>query len=508
MNEQLTLGQEIIAWIETTCRVPEGALIGQPIQLMEWQRDVITKIYNNPRGARRAIISVARKSGKTCFAACLLLVHLVGPMALPNSQLFSAAQSRDQAALLYSLAAKIVRMSPRLCDAIICKDGVKQLHCPAKGTVYRALSADASVAYGLSPAFVVHDELGQVRGPRSELFEALETASAAQLAPLSIIISTQAPRNADLLSILIDDAMAGHDPRVICSLFSAPVDADAFDLQTIRAANPSLGVFQNPQEVLAMAEDARRMPSREAAYRNLILNQRIEASSPFVTPAQWRACNGQPLDLRGRDVFAGLDLSETRDLTALVLIGQDIRDGTWHVRSTFWLPSEGLHEKAQQDRTPYDVWAAKGFLQTTPGSSVGYEYVARYLKDVFDQHRVAKIAFDRWNMEHLKPWLLNAGFSEQVIKDKFIGFGQGYKSMSPALRDLESVILEKKLRHGDHPILMMCASNAVIDRDPAGNRKLSKKRSTGRIDGMVALVMAFGVTPMRPPTFDVEALIA
>jgi phage terminase large subunit-like protein len=291
-------------------------------------------------------------------------------------------------------------------------------------------------------------------------------------------------------------------------LHTAPPDLDPFSIEAIRAANPALGVFQNPQEVLSMAADAKRMPSREASFKNLILNMRVESSAPFVTPQQWQACNGQPRDLRGREVFAGLDLSETRDLTALVLIGVDIADGCWSAQCTFWLPAADLSAKAQSDRVPYDSWAAKGFLQTTPGSSVSYEYVAHHLKQVFDQHRVLRIAFDRWNMEHLKPWLLNAGFSEQMIKDKFIGFGQGYKSMSPALRDLESCILERKLRHGDHPILQMCASNAVIDRDPAGNRKLSKKRSTGRIDGMTALLMAFGVAPMRPPRFDVEALIA
>jgi phage terminase large subunit-like protein len=317
-DERQTLGEEVIAWIETTCRVPEGVLIGQPIELMDWQRDVIRKTYDNPHGTRRCIISVGRKSGKTTYAACLLLVHLVGPAAIPNSQLYSAAQSRDQAALLYSLAVKIVRMSPRLSDLIVCKDGTKQLHCPGKGTLYRALSADASTAYGLSPVFVCHDELGQVRGPRSELYEALETATASQLAPLSIIISTQATNDSDLLSILLDDAIAGHDRRVVCSLYTAPADRDPFALETIRLANPSLAVFQNPQEVLSMAEDAKRMPAREA----LVLNQRVEASSPFVTPVQWKACAGEPLDLRGRDVFAGLDLSETRDLTALVLIGQ------------------------------------------------------------------------------------------------------------------------------------------------------------------------------------------
>jgi len=215
-DERLTLGQEIIAWIETTCRVPEGILIGQPIELMDWQQDTVSKIYDNVHGTRRCIISVGRKSGKTTFAACLLLVHLAGPAAIPNSQLYSTAQSRDQAALLYALAAKIVRMSPSLSDAIVCKEGTKQLHCPAKGTLYRALSADASTAYGLSPAFVVHDELGVVRGPRSELFEAIETGGAAQLQPLSVIISTQAPTDADLLSVLIDDALSGRDARVIC----------------------------------------------------------------------------------------------------------------------------------------------------------------------------------------------------------------------------------------------------------------------------------------------------
>jgi phage terminase large subunit-like protein len=308
--------------------------------------------------------------------------------------------------------------------------------------------------------------------------------------------------------VLIDDALAGHDPRVICSLFAAPPGADPFDIETIKLANPALGNFQNPNEVLAMAQDARRMSAREPAYRNLVLNQRVEASSPFVTPQQWKACAGEPFDLRGRDVFAGLDLSETRDLTALVLISCDIRDGVWHVQPTFWLPSEGLHDKAKNDRVPYDTWAAKGFLQTTPGGTVSYQHIAHHLKHVFDQHRVSKIAFDRWNMQHLKPWLLTAGFSEQVVADRFMPFGQGFKSMSPALRDLEAAIVEKKLRHGGHPVLQMCASNAVIDRDPAGNRKLSKKRSTGRIDGLTALVMAFGVAPLRPPEFDVMALIA
>src|SRR5215469_1523556 len=308
-----TLGEEIIGWIETL-RVPEGALVGQRLVLMEWQKREILRIYDNPAGTRRAIFSVGQKSGKSSLCACLMLAHLAG---VPNSQLFSTAQSRDQAALLYALAAKIVRMSPALSNAVVCKDATKVLVCPGKGTTYRALSAEASTAYGLSPAFVVHDELGQVRGPRSELFEALETGSSAQLQPLTIVISTQAPTDADLLSVLIDDALTESNPHTVCSLYTAPVGADPFALETIKAANPALGVFQNPDEVLQMADSARRMPARQAAFRNLILNQRVEASSPFIMPAEWQACAGAPRDLTGS---AGLDLSEARDLTALILV--------------------------------------------------------------------------------------------------------------------------------------------------------------------------------------------
>jgi phage terminase large subunit-like protein len=230
------------------------------------------------------------------------------------------------------------------------------------------------------------------------LFEALETATSAQLAPLSVVISTQAQDDGDLLSILIDDALTAADPHTVCLLHTAPPEADPFDISTIKLANPALGVFQNPEEILQMANDAKRMPAREAAFRRLVLNQRIEASSPFITPQQWSACSGQPLDLRGRDVFAGLDLSATQDLTALALVGYDVATGIWHVEPTFWLPSEGLGDKSARDRIPYDLWARQGFLQTTPGASISYEYIALHLPTVFDRHRVAKLAFDRWNL--------------------------------------------------------------------------------------------------------------
>lgn len=506
-KSRLTPGQEAIDWIEVHCRIPEGRLelIGEKVRLEPWQKKIIRAIYDNP--TRRAIISFGRKNGKTTLSAFLLLLHLCGIRSRPNSQLYSAAQSRDQAALLFSLAAKMVRMSPDLSGVVIVRDTAKELVCRERGTIYRALSAEATTAFGLSPVFLVHDELGQVKGPRSPLYEALETATGAQDHPLSIIISTQAPTNADLLSVLIDDAKAGGDPKTRLFLYTADSEADPFDKRTIKQANPAFGKFQNPDEVLAMAADASRMPSREAEYRNLVLNQRVETNSPIFPKSVWEENGADPIpDFAGKPVYAGLDLSETADLTALVLIAP--HDGVWHVRPTFWLPEEGLFERARKDRVPYDLWArkcakcindkinvclhAEKALATSPGRTIEYEWVAEHLRSLFDRYDMRQVAFDRYNWKHLKPWLEKAGFNESEL-ERFVEFGQGFASMSPAIRDLESALLTRKLAHGCHPVLEMCAANAVATRNPAGDRKMDKSKARGRIDGMIALAMAVAV---------------
>lgn len=480
-------GQRNIEWIEAHCRIPEGKFVGRPVVLTKHQRRWVKRIYDTP--TRTFILSMARKNAKTALASFLLLLHLCGPEARPNSQLYSAAQSRDQAAILFALAAKVVRMSPDLAAVVHPRDTAKQLFCPELGTLYRALSADASTAYGLSPVFVVHDELGQVKGPRSELYEALETASAAQEQPLSIVISTQAPTDADLLSLLIDDGLTGADPRIKVELCTAPLDMDPFSEKAIRAANPHFDDFMNKEEVERQASDAKRMPSREASFRNLILNQRVEARNPFVTRSVWGDNGAEPRELAGQEVFAGLDLSSVSDLTALVLTTEE-----GDVHPTFWLPEDGLAEKSRNDRVPYDLWAKQGLLQTTPGGSIEYEFIAEHLRGVFDRCYVRALAFDRYNMKFLRPWLQKAGFSEEEL-ERFIDFGQGFASMSPAIRSLESMLLGKKLRHGNHPVLTMCAANATVQTDPAENRKFIKGKATGRIDGMVALAMAVGVMP-------------
>jgi phage terminase large subunit-like protein len=475
----------VIRWIEQHCRIPEGKFVGQPVKLRPFQKKIIRSIYDTP--TRRAIVSFGRKNAKTTLSALLMLVHLCGPKARANSQLFSAAQSREQAAILFALAAKIVRMSPLLRANVQVRDSAKQLACPTYGTLYRALSAEASTAYGFSPVFVVHDELGQVAGPRSELYEALETAAGAQENPLSIIISTQAPTDADLLSVLIDDAKTGADPKVKLHLYTAPEELDPFSDKAIKAANPALGDFLNEEEVRDQAASAKRMPAREAAYRNLVLNQRVNTVNPLISRSVWIA-NGAAPDPASFDgeVFLGLDLSARNDLTAAVAIAKT-PDGKWDVEAQFFAPMQGLQDRALRDRQPYDLWAREGFITLTPGSSIDYSYVAQWLVTYCSDHQVKSIKFDRWRIDVLKAELTRIG-AELPLEP----FGQGFKDMTPAIDALETALVNCMMRHGSNPVMTMCAANAIAIRDAAGNRKLDKSKSTGRIDGIVALAMAIG----------------
>ena len=486
MGKRVSRGERNCRWIESFCRIPEGEFVGQPVKLRPWQRKVIKGIYDKP--TRRVIISYGRKNAKTTLSAFLCLLHLVGPEAKANSQLYSAAQSREQAAILFNLMLKVVRQSPDMNEVIGVRESAKQMYCDEIGTLYRALSAEASTAYGLSPVFVVHDELGQVKGPRSPLYEALETAAGAQQEPLSIVISTQAPTDADLLSVLIDDAQAGHDPETRLFLYTAPEDADPFSVKSIRQANPAYGDFLNAKEVKRQAADAKRMPSQEAAYRNLVLNQRISRDAPFISQRAWADNSKQPRpeDFTGGLVM-GLDLSQRVDLTALVYVGKG-SDGDISVEAQFFAPKEGLSDRATNDRVPYDLWAKQGYLTLTPGKSVGYDFVAQRMIELGEEYSIQAIKFDRWGMKELEVQLSHMGADGLPFEPH----GQGFKDMTPALNALEAELLNGRIRHGNNPILTWCAANAVVDMDAAGNRKLNKKRANGRIDGMVALAMAVG----------------
>ena len=493
----MTRGEKVIAFISRHIKTPEGRHVGKPLRLMEFQKRFIRDIYDNPKGTSRAYLSIGRKNGKSVLIACLVLAHIVGPEARMNSQIISGALSREQASLVFKLMQKMIGLSPELRAKSITRitPSQKMIIGVQMNVEYRAISAEAGTAHGLSPVLAIIDEVGQIKGPHSDFIEAITTSQGAHDDPLLIAISTQAATDNDLFSRWLDDAETSKDPRIVSHVYRAPEDCEIMDREAWKAANPAMGEFRSITDLEDLAARADRLPGEENSFRWLYLNQRIEATAPFIGRKSWAECAAMPEPLAdGAVVFGGLDLSQVSDLTALVLVSPV--DGIWQVHPTFWLPEAGLREKAKADRVPYDIWSRDGWLKTTPGPVVDYAFVAARLFEVAQKYKVQKIAFDRWNYAHLKPRLLDAGFTEAQLSGDdaiFEEFGQGMKSMSPALMDLESAILTQNIAHGDHPILTMCAANAAVESDAAGNRKLTKKKSRGRIDGMVALAMAMSV---------------
>lgn len=481
----MTRSEKVIRFIERYCVTPEGAHVGEPLVLADFQKVFIRELYDNPHGTRRAYLSIARKNGKSGLIAGLLLAHLVGPEAVQNSQIVSGAMSRDQAALVFSLAGKMVQLSPALSDLVRIVPSGKRLIGLPLNVEFRALAADGKTAHGLSPVLAILDEVGQVRGPQSDFIDAIVTSQGAHQAPLLIAISTQAASDADLFSVWLDDAASSNDPHIVSHVYAAPEGCDLLDTDAWKAANPALGLFRSEKDLAEQMKQAQRMPSMENTARNLLLNQRVSTESPFISPDVWKSCGG-PVGTPEGPVFAGLDLSARTDLTALVLIWRD--GNTWQVQPHFWAPEQGLQDRAKRDRVPYDVWERQGFLHTTPGASVDYSFVAADMAELLADLDVQGIAFDRWRMDVLQRELDAIGLDLPLIE-----WGQGFKDMAPALDALEAELLNGRVAHGNHPVLTMCAANAVVTKDPAGSRKLDKARATGRIDGMQALAMAMGL---------------
>ncbi len=480
--------ERVIAFVHRFCLVPEGKLVGQPMVLDEFQKDFIRAVYDNPHGTRRAIASYARKNGKTGLIAGLLLAHLVGPEAKLNSQIVSGAMSRDQAGLVFSLACKMIQLSPTLSELVKITPSGKRLRGLPQNVEFRALAADGRTTHGLSPVLIIGDEWGQVKGPQSDFIDALLTSQGAHDNPLQIVISTQAASDADWLSLEIDQALRGDDPTLVCHLHAAPADCELLDEDAWKAANPALGTFRSRVDLEQQLREAVNMPSKEATVRNLLLNQRISTENPFISPSMWKANKGAAFETPPSDIplFGGLDLSAKLDLTAFVLVGQI--DGVWHVWVWTWTPKATMHERAKRDRAPYDAWVKQGLMRTTPGASVDYSFIAAELAQICNGLNVQGIAFDRWNMAHLKKELAAVEFDMELVD-----WGQGYASMSPALAFLEGELVNHRVAHGMHPVLTMAAANAVVVQDAAGNRKLDKSSKTRRIDPLQALAMAMGL---------------
>lgn len=500
----LTRDQRVIEFCEDL-PITAGKLAGTKMKLRPWQQDFIRAVYSDDaegvRTVRTAVLSMGRKNGKTQLAAALALCHLVGPEAEPRGEVYSCALTRDQASKLFQEMVAVLKAHPELndrCNIVRFTKQIEVMSGHGEGSIYAALSADAGSALGLSPSFVVYDELGSA--PNRALFDAMDTATGARDNPLMMVISTQAAADHAVLSELIDYGLRVQsgdiaDPSFHLTLFAAPQDADPWEPETWRLANPAIGDFRSLADVQRQAGQARLVPSKEAAFRNLILNQRVSAVSRFIHKAEWDANAGtvDAASLDGHECYAGLDLGATRDLTAFVMVFPDA-EGRFDVLARFFMPEANIEDRSNEDRVPYDVWAKQGLITLIPGATIDPGFVAETIASAAMRYDMRSVAYDRWRIEDLKRELGLLGAPLPLTP-----FGQGFKDFSPAVDILERCVAEKLLRHGGHPVLNMCAANAVVTRDPAGGRKLDKSKAAGRIDGLVALAMALSISKRHEP---------
>ena len=488
-----------------------GPLAGTTLRLRPWQVRFIRAVYKTDKAGHRlvrtAVLSVARKCGKTQLAAALCLCALSGPEAEPRGECYAVACTRFQAGRVFNEMVAIITKTPWLNERINIVRFRKELEDQVNGSTFDVLSADVAPVHGLSPSFVCYDELAQV--PSRALYDALGTALGGRAQPLMLVISTQAARDEAPMSELVDYGLRLHrgeivDPGFHLTLYSAPPESDPWKLATWRKANPALGDFRSLEDVKRLALQAQRMPSAEMSFRALILNQRVDMTAQFINAAAWKLC-GEPVpnngELKGRPCYAGLDLAASKDMSALVLAFAGEHD-EFDIVPYCWLPGESLLEAQDRDRMPYRLWAHQGHLLTFPGRTTDPKAVALKVAELHGIYNIRALAYDRWRIEDVRRELDAIGCSVPLVP-----FGQGFKDFSPAVDVLERLVEEGKLRHGNHPVLAMAATNGKIEADAAGNRKLSKRRSTGRIDPLVALCMALGVAARPAPAVDIEAMI-
>lgn len=506
----------VIKFIEQLT-VPSGKGQGKRFRLTDWQKDFIRAIYephrDGRRVVRRAILSMARKNGKTALIAAIALAHLVGPEAIPNGEIYSAANDRDQAAIVFKFARQFVELEPELRREIDVVVSTKTMIGRKTGSIYRAVSAEAGTKHGYLPSVVIYDELAQAKS--RDLYDVLDTSFGARDEPLFITISTQSNDPEHILSKLIDDGLSQADPTIVCHLYAADEDCDLEDETQWIKANPALGIFRDRQDLVSAMAKAVRMPAEEPKVRNLLLNQRVSPTASLISRAEWMACVGDVAFAEGAEVYLGLDLSAILDLTALVMASVD--DPTM-VQPFFWKPAPWLREHSERDfgagSYRYAEWVDAGHLMTSPGKSIDPAVVALFIAELTKRYRVRGLAYDRWRMDDLLREFDRIGF--QAHKDgergdglRIVPWGQGFKDMGPAIDALEAAIIEGKLVHPGNPVLNWCMANAVATTDPAGNRKLDKEKARFRIDGAVALAEVLGLRS-RDRQFqpiDIEAMI-
>lgn len=468
----------------------KGPFAQQSFALRPWQERIVRRLFKTRKDGlrqyRTLLLMLPRKNGKSELAAALAIYFLLFDGEI-GAEVYSAAADKDQAALVFNVAAQMIRNDPELdaqCEII---DSQKRIVHRKSGSFYRAISAEAYSKHGFNASVVIYDELHAA--PDRDLWDVLATSQGARAQPLMIAITTAGYDRHSILWELYSHAKKVEenpalDPTFLPILFEAPVDADWTDEKVWKKANPALGDFRSLEEMRTMAARAKEIPAQENTFRRLYLNQWTEQAERWIQMAMWDACKVviDRASLHRRRCFVGLDLSSTKDLTALVAIFPDAAGG-FDVLAHFFVPKDNIRDRVRRDGVPYDQWVGE-HLTATPGNVVDYEAVRQKLKAWAVEFDVREISYDPWNATDLVTRLTEQdGFICMPIR-------QGFTSLSSPTKALERAILSKLLRHDGNPVLRWNVSNVSIETDPAGNLKPSKKVSTERIDGVSALVNA------------------
>ena len=487
--------RRVIRFIECL-KHTKGEFHGKPFKLLPWQEKIIRDVFGTVRDKdpsmrqyNQVYIEIGKKNGKSELGAALALNMLINDDEW-KAEVYSCASDRQQAAIVFDVAVDMVRQNPTLSKLIKIIPSTKRMVYQPTGSIYQVLSSEVATKHGLNVSACIFDELHTQ--PTRALYDVMTQGSGdARKQPLWFFLTTAGTdRNSVCWEVHQKalDILEGrkHDPRFYPVVYGLPDDADWQDEQNWYKCNPSLGYTITIDKVRDAYHKALETPADENMFRQLRLNQWVKQSIRWMPMDKWDECGAPviPGDLDGRICYAGLDLSSTGDLTTLVLVFPPSDESEpYQILPFFWLPEETLPLRVRRDHVMYDVWEKQGFLQTTEGNVVHYVFIEKFICELGEKYNIREIAYDRWNATQMVQNLEDDGFT-------MIPFGQGFRDMSPPTKELMRLVLEHRLAHGGHPVLRWNMDNAFVRTDPAGNLKIDKQKSTEKVDGAVALVMA------------------
>ena len=482
-----------VAFIENL-KHTKGRWDNQPFWLFPWQERIIRDIFgivdeNGHRQFRTAYIEIGKKNGKSELAAAVALYLLYGDNE-PSAEVYGAAADRQQASIVFDVAKRMVEKSPALMKRSKITAASKRIVNYSNAGFYQVLSAEVGTKHGLNVSGLVLDEVHAQ--PNRNLYDVLTKGSGdSREQPLYFLITTAGTDKESICYELHQKALDILDGRRIDHTFYPVVyglkdDEDWTDEANWYKANPSLGQTITIERVREMFQEAKENPAEENVFKQLRLNMWVSSLTRFI-PEQIYDLGNVPIDraaLEGRDCYAGLDLSSTGDITALVLMFPPRSEEEKYVMLPFfWIPEDTIPLRVRRASVPYDVWRKQGYLMATEGNVIHYGFIEKFIEDLGTHYHILEIAFDRWGATQMSQDLEGMGFT-------VVPFGQGYASMSPPTKEFYKLLMEGRIIHGGNPVMKWMSGNVVVDTDPAGNIKCTKAKSPEKIDGIVAAIMA------------------